>query len=84
MAEEVVPVRVSLASFAPIAEDFYPYFALMVMNMDEDSLTCLLLPPVPPTLLFTDCFFELPEPPTLSTMLRDILFLLPVALFWQL
>ena len=84
MVEDFLPVFLSLAYFAPATEDLSPSFALMEMKIDEDSLTCLLLHAVPPTLLDTDCFLELPEPPAFSPTLPDTLFLLPAALFWQL
>ena len=84
MAELFLPVFLSLVYFPTATEDLSPSFALIDMKIDEDSLACLLLPPVPPTLFVTDCFLELPEPPTLSTTLRDALALIPVALFWQL
>ena len=85
MTEEFLPLLLSLAYFAPATVDlYYPSFALMEMKIDEDSLLCFLLPPVVPTLLAADCFFELPEPPALSATLHVILFLLPETLFWQL
>lgn len=81
IAEDFLLVLVSLAYFAPAIEDLSPSFALMEINIDEDSLAYFLLAPVLPTLFASDCFLALPEPPTLSTTLRDTLFLVPVALF---